>query len=330
MVTTIKDVAKKAGVSISTVSKVLKNYKNISKETKEKVLKAVKELKYIPNTMASGLSSKNYNKIALYIYINDKFQAIDEINMQYIQGAFKVTSELNLNVITIFNDSVKNLNDDEFLQYILSEGINGIVVYGLNKEDKLIHQIIKKNIFKMVVIDAPILNDNISNVSVDHKIGQYEVAKTVIEKEYTKKVLYLAGKKNGYVTDERLNGIYSLSLEYGFKLIIEYADFSEKKAYEITIKKASDVDAIVCASDLMAIGAINALIKMNIFRRCSGYDGISLLGYAGKNVMTCKQNFYEISKVAVKEIFNLLNGSKGKKITLPHTITDIKYEDVLF
>ena len=59
MVATITDVAKKAGVAIGTVSKVLNNYANVSKETREKVLKAARELNYVPNTIASALSSKN-------------------------------------------------------------------------------------------------------------------------------------------------------------------------------------------------------------------------------------------------------------------------------
>ena len=71
MVSTIKDVAERAGVSISTVSKVLKNYNNISDETRARVLEAVKDLNYIPNTTASNLSSKKKEKVALYIYIND-------------------------------------------------------------------------------------------------------------------------------------------------------------------------------------------------------------------------------------------------------------------
>lgn len=329
MTVTIYDVAKKAKVAKSTVTKVLKNYPNVSKETKKKVLKAVKELNYAPNTMASALSSKSYDKIVLYIYINDKRQAIDEINMQYLCGAFKAATKLDLNIMTVFNETVKNLNADELIRYFFSQGVSGLVVYGLNKEDHIIHEIIERKIFKIVVVDAPIFNENTSCVSINHQLGQYEVAKAVIEKEYCKKVLYLAGKKNGYVTDERLLGIKQLSQEYGFDLDIQYADFSEKKAYEIVMRKATDVDTVVCASDLMAIGAINALIAMNIFRRCCGYDGITLLGYAGKNIKTCKQDFFEISETAINEIKRLIKDEKGRKLILNHQIVSIKYEDVI-
>ncbi|MEA4875547.1 LacI family DNA-binding transcriptional regulator, partial [Anaerorhabdus sp.] len=99
MVATISDVAKKAGVSIGTVSKVLKNYSYVSEETRKKVMDAVKELNYIPNSIASALSSKKHAKVALYTYINDAKQAIDEINMQYLLGAFSQAKEYDLEVV---------------------------------------------------------------------------------------------------------------------------------------------------------------------------------------------------------------------------------------
>lgn len=330
MVANISDVAKKAGVSIGTVSKVLNNYKNVSKETKEKVLKAVKELNYIPNSSASALSSKKHEKVALYTYINDSKQAIDEINMQYLLGAFSMAKEIGLEVVTIFSQSISDLNSDELTRYFISHGITGIVVYGLNKDDTVIHSLINSGLFYMAIVDAPIVNDKTSSIMVDHENGQYDVAKAVIEKEYCKKVLYLAGKKNGYVTDIRLKGIKRLQKEYGFDLNVQYADFSEKRAFELTLRHANDCDTIVCASDLMAIGAVNALIKMNIFRRCCGYDGISLMGYAGKSMMTCKNDFYKTSTSAIKEIKRLLDGKKGRNVILNYEVKVITYEDVIF
>ena len=329
MVATISDVAKKAGVSIGTVSKVLKNYKNVSKETQNKVLKAVKELNYMPNSIASALSSKKHEKVALYTYINDATQAIDEINMQYLLGAFSQAKEYGLEVVTFFSQSTSELNSEELTRYFISQGITAIVVYGLNKEDTVIHGLIEGGLFYVALVDAPIVNAKTSSVMVDHENGQYDVAKAVIEREYCKNVLYLAGKKNGYVTDMRLKGIKKLQQEYGFTLNVQYADFSEKKAFDLTLRHANDCDTIVCASDLMAIGAVNALIKMNIFRRCCGYDGITLMGYVGKSMMTCKNDFYKTSQNAIKEIKRLLDGEEGRKVLLDYEIKVITYEDVI-
>ncbi len=329
MVAKVADVAKKAGVSIGTVSKVLKNYSNISEETKKKVLDAVRELNYIPNSYASALSSKSHEKVALYIYINDLKQAIDEINMQYLQGAFSQAKEIGLEVVTVFNQSVADYNAQELSGYFLSQGISAIVVYGLNKEDKVIHQLIDGGRFYMTCVDAPIENKKTSSVMVDHFNGQYDVAKSIIDSPEKKRVLYLAGKKNGYVTDIRLQGMKKLEKEMGFKMNVKHADFSEKKAYQLVKKYGQDCDVIVCASDLMAIGAVNALRNLEIFRPCSGYDGITLMGYAGKSMMTCKSDFYRTSKQAILEIKRLLDGGKGRQVLLDYEIKRIQYEDVI-
>ena len=78
----IKEVAKHAGVAISTVSKVLNGYPNVSEETKKKVQDAIKELNYIPNSIAAALSSKQFGRIALVLDPNRQTQAIDQIFMQ--------------------------------------------------------------------------------------------------------------------------------------------------------------------------------------------------------------------------------------------------------
>lgn len=330
MVYTIKDVAKQAGVSSSTVSKVLKNYSNISEETRQKVLNVVKELNYIPNTTASNLSSKKKDKVALYIYINDEKQFVDEINMNYLQGAFAMANQYHLETTTIFNNSINKFDTKELTSLFKAQGITGIIIYGLNKEDHTILQMIEEKNFCFCVIDAPITNERTTSIMIDHKKGQYDVAKALIEPQYCKKVLYLAGKKNGYVTDMRIEGILQIQNELGFSLNLQYAEFSEKQAYDLTMHYASDVDVVICASDLMAIGAVNALIKMNIFRKCCGFDGIALMGYAGKGMLTCKQDFYAISQEAVKEMLRLLTGEKGRNVIVEHQITSISYDDVIF
>ena len=82
MSVSIKEVAKKAGVTPGTVSKVLNDYPNVSEITRKRVLDVVKELGYVPNYSASVLSSKNKTRIGAYIYINDTEQQIDEITQR--------------------------------------------------------------------------------------------------------------------------------------------------------------------------------------------------------------------------------------------------------
>lgn len=325
----IKDVAKEAGVAISTVSKVLNNYPNVSQETKEKVNRAIKELGFVPNAVAAALSSKMAGRIALLIQLNDQTQAIDEISMQYISGAIHQAEELGLDVITVFFSMLKDKTRDEVIRYFQSQSVSGIVVYGISKKTKIVHELVESQVFKMVVVDAPIVNENTSSVWIDNKKAQYDIAKKTIIENQCKRVLYIAGKEDGYVAQERLEGMRQLVKDMKLSMLVRTGDFSELKARNITFKFAKNKDIVVCASDLMAIGAMNALTEMDIFRPVCGFDGLTLMGYVGKQMNTVKQDFYEISAEAVKECNRLLAGNTGRNIKMKYTLERLQYQDII-
>lgn len=325
----IKDVAKHAGVAISTVSKVLNNYPNISEETKKKVNEAIAELNFVPNSIAAALSSKQSGRVALLINMITQTQAIDEIDMQYLSGAMYQAKELGIDVITVFFSMIKDYSVEEITRYFQSQNISGIVIYGMSKEDKVLHRLIALKTFKIVLIDAPMVNENTSCVWIDHRQAQYDVARRTIEENTCKRVLYIAGKKNGYVTDRRLEGIKQLVEDKKLQILIRNGDFSELQARNITFQYAKNKDVVVCASDLMAIGAMKALTEMDIFRPVCGFDGIMLMGYVGKQMNTIKQNFSNIAAEAIREIYRLMNGGEGQEIILPYSIERLQYLDII-
>lgn len=153
--------------------------------------------------------------------------------------------------------------------------------------------------------------------------------KTLEENNYIDRVLYIAGGAGGYITTQRINAMKKLEEEHKFKLFIEYGDFNEYKAREITIKNGKKVNAIVCASDLMAIGAVFALTEMDIYRPVCGFDGIRLMGYTQIAMNTVKQNFNQKSKQAFDELSRLLNGEKGRHVEIPYEVCKIDYMDVI-
>ena len=324
----IKDVAKHAGVATSTVSKVLNNYPNVSEETKSKVNKAIEELQFVPNAVAAALSSKQSGRIAFLINQSQN-KAIDEIDMQYLSGAIPKAKELGLDVVTVFFSMLSGKSIDEIINYFKSQSITGLVIFGISKDEKEILELIDRQVFKTVLVDASIVNQNTSCVWINQEKAQNDVVEEMLKYNDAKKILYLAGKENSFVMEGRLNGITAVSKRHKIKLGIEKADFSEKKAREIVLKKAKNYDMVVCASDLMAIGAMIALTEMDIFRPVCGFDGINLMGYAGKQMTTVRQDFARIAASAVNEINNLLSGEEGKEVILPHKIVQIEYLDVI-
>ncbi|MBD5505942.1 MAG: LacI family transcriptional regulator [Lachnospiraceae bacterium] len=325
----IKDVAKQAGVAISTVSKVLNNYPNVSEETKKKVNQAVEELNFVPNSVAAALSSKQSGRVALLLNLSNVTQAVDEINMQYMAGTIGQAVDMNLDVITVFYSMLKNKSIEEVIRYLQSQSITGLIIFGMSKEDKVLHRLIEAQIFKIVAVDAPIVNESTSSIWIDQERAQYDVAKKTVMENKSKSILYLAGKKNGYVTDERLKGIRRLAQEQNLPLLIRNGEFSELQARNLTFRYARNKDVVVCASDLMAIGAMKALTEMDIFRPVCGFDGITLMGYAGKQMNTVRQNFKEIASDAVKELKRLLEGGEGRQIVLGYELARLKYMDII-
>ena len=325
----IKDVASHAGVAISTVSKVLNDYPNVSEETRKKVNAAIAELNFVPNTIAAALSSKQSGRVALLINMIAKTQAIDEIDMQYLSGAINRAKELKLDIITVFFSMIQDKSLEEIITYFKSQNITGIVVYGMSREDKVLHRLVESRQFKMVLVDAPLVNECTSAIWIDQEKAQYDVAKKTIRENKCRRILYIAGKRNGYVTGARLRGIKRLAREMDLELLIRGGEFSEKKARELTFCYAARKDAVICASDLMAIGAMKALTEMDIFRPVCGFDGIMLRGYVGKQMNTVKQNFSYISAEAVEELNRLLKGEKGREIVLPYTIERMQYLDII-
>lgn len=325
----IRDVAREAGVAISTVSKVLNHYPNVREETKEKVNAAIAELGFVPNTIAAALSSKKTGRIALVLDVNRHAQTVDEIPMQYIIGAINRAKEKGMDIITVFFTMIAEMSVDEMVRYFQSQSIEGLIICGLSKDDIMLRRLVDGGKFKCVLIDAPGVGENTSSIHVDNERAQYEVAKKFLEGKPYKKILYLSGKKNGYVSEERLIGVNRLAQELGLSVLVRTGNFSELEARKLTMQYAAGKDAIICASDLMAIGAMKALIDMDIYRPVCGFDGVSLMGYAGKQMHTVRQDFQKIAASAVEELSRLMEGGSGQDIVVPHKLIRIKYLDVI-
>ncbi|MDE6920766.1 MAG: substrate-binding domain-containing protein, partial [Lachnospiraceae bacterium] len=261
--------------------------------------------------------------------VNRHAQTVDEIPMRYIIGAINRAKEKGMDIITVFFTMIAEMSVDEMVRYFQSQSIEGLIICGLSKDDIMLRRLVDGGKFKCVLIDAPGVDENTSSIHVDNERAQYEVAKKFLEGKPYKKILYLSGKKNGYVSEERLIGVNRLAQELGLSVLVRTGNFSELEARKLTMQYAAGKDAIICASDLMAIGAMKALIDMDIYRPVCGFDGVSLMGYAGKQMHTVRQDFQKIAASAVEELSRLMEGGSGQDIVVPHKLIRIKYLDVI-
>ena len=234
-------------------------------------------------------------------------------------------------MITVFFSMIKEKNLEELIRYFQVQSITGIVIFGMSRQDKVLHNLVESGNFKVVLVDAPVVNDQTSCVWIDQSQAQSDVIEhTILMSRYhCKSLLYIAGREQGYVTQYRLKGAHQIAEQMKLQLRVEKGDFSELRAREITMRHGKEFDIIACASDLMAIGAMRALTEMDIFHPVCGFDGITLMGYAGMQMNTVKQDFAAVASAAVGELNRLLEGGKGQQIILPHTLERLQYLDII-
>ncbi len=325
----INDVAKLAGVSKSTVSKVLNGYDTISEDTKKEVYKAVKQLNYMPNQIAVALSKGDTKKVALVVDPTKDNQTIDGLNVNYILGASQKFDELKIEVVTIFSTMFLQLNKDEIEMYLRKRAISGIIFFGVPTHNKVMNEIIANEQFKVVVVDVEFTNSSTSAISIDNYMAQQEVARRIIAEKGLKKILYISGADGGDSGEIRRQAMKDLAEELNLNLTIMDGEYSEKKAALIVKKHGFLYDGILCASDLMAIGAMRELKKQKLNRPITGFDGIDLMAYIDEKILTVIQNFNYIGALAAIEVNNLLDGQYGKKIIVEHEVNYVDIERVI-
>ena len=115
----IKDVAKRAGVAVSTVSKVVNEYPNVSEAMKKKVNKAIRELGFVPGSLASAISAKLPARIGIVIN-DDDLEVKGGINVQYLSGAVKRACELKMDVVTMYTSVLRQRSVEEVLDRKMS------------------------------------------------------------------------------------------------------------------------------------------------------------------------------------------------------------------
>ncbi|MRG88136.1 LacI family DNA-binding transcriptional regulator [Salinibacillus xinjiangensis] len=310
--TTIKDVSKKAGVSVATVSRVLNN-KKVKKETVEHVLRIMKELNYSPNQIARGLSNKKTKTIALVIpVINNPFfpelaSSIEHIAHKYGYKIFLCNSD----------DSKEKLAD--YIDTLTSNYIDGVIINSHVVERVDIDKLIQNKV-PIVTIDRKHFEHEFTHVSVKNKDGGGIAANHLLEIG-CKRIGHIKGPENERNATERYWGYRTTvhKLDWYDQSYVVAGDFSVEGGYkamkELLIKHPT-IDGVFAANDLSAIGAMKAAYEWNIKipddLAIIGFDGIAMTKYMVPSITTIQQPLQKMGKIAFEELMNKINNPDAK------------------
>lgn len=261
MKVTMKDVAKKAGVSTSTVSRVISGSEKISDHTKKIVYKIMEELNYYPNITARNLANNKTSTLGLILPSATKDFMHNPFFIKVLAGISRSAQEKGYYIM--YSNAEDEGDEINLLNHFIRSGaVDGVILTTVRTEDKSI-ELLRKLEFPYVTIGRQKEHKNAFWVDNDNIQGMYTVVEYLIRKN--KSTIGFIGGKHGFnVTLDRLKG-YKKALEtHGLminqEMILE-VDLTEASGYNAMkrILEVSSPDAIVTTDDKLAFGAMNYL-----------------------------------------------------------------------
>ncbi|REE93139.1 LacI family transcriptional regulator [Paenibacillus taihuensis] len=315
---TIKDIAKIAGVSTTTVSRALNGYDDVSKETKEKIKTIADELDYWPNAVARSLVSSKTNTIGV-IFSELKYTGgKDTLAFDILIGINERANEMNYDIL-LFSTSPSKQRIKSYYNLCQERNVDGAIIFGLRVDDPYLEEVIEKSKFPCVLIDIPFSNEHLGNVTTDNVEGVRKAVQHLIDWGHTH-IAMINGYPAAHVSEQRLKGFKKALAENGIaydESKIWDGEFSEdggERAMLRILEEHPGVTAVFCSSDLMALGAMRALEKRGRKVPDSvsviGYDDIILSSYCVPKLTTIHQNKYDMGWAAAKLLIEMLEGKE--------------------
>lgn len=312
----IRTVAKKAGVSVATISRVLNHPDSVSETTKEHVLSVMKELNYTPNWFARGLNLNKTNVIALVVP-----NILNPVYTQIAKGVEDVAHQKNYNIL-LCNTEEDEHKERDYIDMFISRKIDGLILTSslLKKADA---DNIKSQGIPLVLIgrNKEIQGENV--VYTDFEAGAYEACRHLIELGY-KKIAVVTGARIQTENEEKLAGAEKAFAENGISFeknfIIETENTIEGGiiAARKLLKLSERPQAIFATSDLLAFGAIEA-IKDDGFKipqdiALVGFDNVRMASIVEPKLTTVSHPAYKMGLIAARLLFDIMENKDGENV----------------
>ncbi|BBH25031.1 LacI family transcriptional regulator [Paenibacillus baekrokdamisoli] len=304
---TIRDVGKMAGVSIATVSRVINKSGYVKQETEKTILQAMQALNYEPDPIARSLAGKSTRTIALVVpdILNPFFPEI-------AKAVEKEASRLGYTVILCNTDNSLD-KEERYFQVFEQKRIDGVILASYTLGAVQIKKWQKK--IPIVVIDNRFpQHPTIVSIISHNRTGAHLVVNHLLE-QGCRKIAHICGPMGVYSAKERYMGYEDICKDQDWfspHLIVQ-GDFQIKESYQATIglfKRHPDVDGIFAGNDIMAVGALKALVAMGMSVpdevKLVGFDGISI-PLVVPELTTVAQPIGEMGALAMHHLVELIH-----------------------
>ncbi len=296
MAATIFDVAKRAGVSIGTVSRVINNRDRVHPETRERVLQAIRDLDYHANALARGLASQQTATLGLVIpQVNDPFF------FQVVRGVEEAASAANYSLL-IASQSRLPASERRYLHLFRRGHVDAMVLASIEVHAHEVQEIVEQGI--PVVLVQLDIGRNIPTFLADNYGGGRAMAEHLVVEHQYRRVAYITGTDHTPDNRERLRALRDVLHENGLDLPGEYVvegDYlrdSGYRAMQRLLELPTLPDAVFAANDQMAIDAMMAIREHGLSVpddiAVVGFDDLPLASYVSPPLTTVHQPVYEL------------------------------------
>ncbi|MBB6637951.1 LacI family DNA-binding transcriptional regulator [Cohnella thailandensis] len=322
---TIKDIARKAGVSVTTVSRALNGYDDVSETTRKKIKQVAEELSYSPNAVARSLVSKKTRTIGLIISDINRAGAKDAFAYEVLCGINDRAGDLNYDLL-LFSTNPSKQMEKSYTALCKERNVEGAIISGLRLDDPYLQEVIDQNSFPCVLIDIPRTGDNVAYIASDSRAGAAMAVQHLLDGGH-REIAMINGHNQAFVSKERLDGYKDALAKAGVpfrqELVYDGAfteDGGAEAMYQILLRHP-ETTAVFCASDLMALGAMRTLERMG--RRVPedmsvvGFDDISIAAYCSPKLTTIRQDKYEMGYRGAQLLIDMLDDrTDSRKVIL--------------
>lgn len=259
--TTIHDVAKKAGVAPITVSRVINNSGYVSDALRTKVNAAIEELGYVPNVLARSLKSKRTNTIALvFTDITNPFFNV------MARGVEDAASDAGFNVIFCNTDESQE-QESKYIQLLLQKQVDGILLVPADTHSKSV-DVIREQKTPLVIVDRRVTHKDVDIVRGDSEDGAYQITKHLIDLGH-RRIALLTGPKQVSTAEDRVQGYKRAMETHGLQQYIDYHygffnQHSGATQTRMLFSRANKPTAIFAGNNLISIGALATLRELQI------------------------------------------------------------------
>lgn len=322
---TIYDVAREAGVSMATVSRVVNNNPNVKPQTRKKVFEAIERLGYRPNAVARGLASKKTTTVGVVIP-----DISSPIFSEVARGIEDIANMYHYNIILCNADKKKD-KEIRVINTLLEKQVDGLLFMGGTVTDEHM-QAFKTSTVPIVLCGTTDEKNEMPSVDIDHEKAAFDAVQLLIDNGHRS-----IGMISGTLTDPA-NGYARFQ---GYKKALEKAGLSVKEelvrignyryesGFEVMkyfLELPKRPTAIFTATDEMAIGAIHAIqdygLKVPEDISVASVDNIRMASMVRPQLTTVAQPMYDIGAVSMRLLTKLMNKEtvEMSKVTLPHEI----------